>query len=604
MENIIKALSTNFDLLDFFYVQYKIQNKNEQNYFFNAEHLRKKDYINFDDINLNLDKYDWETLCYNYNPPFIEELIDSHYNELNWYALSKNPNLVWNQRLFNKYWDNILVNSIISESQMFWDEKLVRFIISKCEKDSTKIFWLEKLSVITNIKWNLKMILDFPTSYWIREVINSNTIELSFEVLKQHKNLLNCDIFIYLQISSNLLWTIDEIEEFRELINFKILSKSKNVDWSNDIITTYEMLLDFKELSKNKFIPFDESIILKYENRWEFDSLSSNSNVKWNIELIKTIIEKINLNKVLQFNIIIGIDENFIHEYRDYIDWGTGCGNYCYTPAPIASLKNIPISVQTLIEKSTNWEVEYCKPYWEEKGHYAGEWRQFSSNEFITHLHLETFAEKLSWDLISENENILLTNEILSKFSDKWNWPKLINRNDFKVEHFYVIHQYLNFDLLSKFSSKIFEILELEKSIIYTYIKDNVEIAGDFRQSLRKPNYQYHSDLQKESKQKLKQKREFLTKQTEYANLEYSRISKYDERYDINAQERVYYDKIHYWLRKYFNIFEEISYLSDSFERERGYTPEKEIQLFFILYCESEEDFKKNYFDIYKNDKL
>ena len=77
-------------------------------------------------------------------------------------------------------------------------------------------------------------------------------------------------------------------------------------------------------------------------------------------------------------------------------------------------------------------------------------------------------------------------------------------------------------------------------------------------------------------------------------------IKKYDERYEINDQEAVYYDKIHYWLRKYFKVFDEISYISDSLERERGYAPEREIQLFFTLYCKSEEEFKKNYFDVYK----
>lgn len=600
-ENIINALSTNFDLLDFLYVQYKIPNKNEQNFFFNAECIKNDEVVDFEFIKNNPDKYNWETLCYNYNTPWIENLIDSHYKDINWFKISDNPNLVWNQRLFNKYWDKILVNSIISKSQMFWDEKLVRFIISKHEKDSTKIFWLEKFSVIPNIKWNLKMIIDFPTSYWIREVIESNTLQISFEDLKQHKNELNRDIFKYLQVSSNLHWTNATIEEFKELINFQILSKSKNIDWSNNIISSYEMILDFKELSKNKFIPLDENIILKYESRWEFDSLSYNSGVIWNVGLIKILIDKIDLNKVLKFT-IDGLDENFINDYRDYINWGNGCGNYTYTPATISFYDHVPISVDTLTEKAENWEVGFCKPYWDEKGPYEGEWHQFSSNKFLTPLHLETFAEKLSWDLISANEYITITNEILIKFSDKWNWPKLLNRIDFKLEHFYVIHQYLNFDLLSAFSYKLLEMLESEKNIIFTYIKNNVEIVGDFRHSLRTPNYRHYSDKEKDSRKLFKIEREFITKQCESANLEHTEITKYDERYGINAQERVYYDKIHYWLRKYFNIFEKISHLSDSFERERGYTPEKEIQIFFTLYCRSEEDFKKNFFVVYKSE--
>lgn len=603
MENIKKALSTNFDLLDFLYVHYKTPNKKEDNFFFNAEYIEKIDEIDeidLDYIKLHPNEFDWETLCYNYNIPWIEDLIDTHYDEINWPTITRNPKIIWDEKLLNKYWDKIWVNSIIDHSQMFWDEKLVRFIISKHDKDSTKIFWLEKFSIISNIKWNIKMILDFPTSYWISNVIKANTLELSFEDLKKYKKQLNKHIFGYLQVSTNLLWTKDTILEFKELLSFHTLSKSKNVDWSNKLISTFEKLLDFKELSKNQTILLDNVIIKKYEDRWDFDSLSSHSGVKWNLGLIKTFFDKFDLNKVLQFS-IEGINEDFIYEYRDYINWGTGCSNYTYSPAPISWYKHIPISVHTLTEKATKWEVgDNVKPYWSEKISDIGEWHQFSSNQFLTELHLETFAEKLSWDLISSNEFLIITNEILLKFSDKWNWPKVLNRSDFKLEHFYAIHQYLNFEILNTYSFKIFELLEPEKNIIFTHIKDDVEVFGDFRHSLRTPNYGHYSDFENDAQQLFKVKREFITKQCERANREHTEIKKYDERYGINNQEAVYYDEIHYWLRKYFKVFEDISHMSDSFERERGYTPEREIQLFFDLYCESEEDFKKNYFDVYK----
>jgi hypothetical protein len=482
---------------------------------------------------------------------------------------------------------------------MYWDEKLVRYLISKHEKDSTKIFWLEKFSVITNIEWNLQMIIDFPTSNWIREVIEAKTLEFSFEDLKKNKEQLNKEVFKYLQASTNLCWIIEMILEFKELLNFQILSKSNNVNWSNELILRFCEEFDFELLSKNQSIPIDQLIINEFKNRWNFKSLSSNSNVRWCVELLKDFISYFDLNVALQYN-IVGIDENFIHEYRDYINWGTGCGNYIYNPAPIARYNHIPISVQTLVEKATNWEVDYCKPYWDEKGPYEGEWYQFSSNKFLTALHLEIFAERLSWELISCNEYITITNELLLKHSDKWIWAKVLNRNDFKLEHFYAIHQYLNFEILSANSFKIFKILEPNKNAIFTHIKDNVEVVGDFRHSLRSPNYMHYSDYEDDARQLFKVKRDFITKQCERANSEHAEIKKYDESYGINSQEAVYYDKIHYWLRKYFKVFEDISNVSDSFERERGYTPEREIQIFFSLYLNAEDDFKKNYFEIYK----
>lgn len=608
MENIIKALSTNFDLLDFLYVHYKIPNKKDDNFFFNAEYIENNKIDDVCDIDLEQSGLDWNALSYNYSIPWSEDLIDSQYDKLNWCGISSNPKIKWDERLLNKYWDKIWLGCIISYSPMFWDEKLVRFTLSKVDEESTKIFWLEKFSIITNISWNLQMIIDFPTtyesqtglgdrihkSYWIREVVEAKTLELSFEDLKKHKEQLNKELFKYLQVSDDLFWTYQAIIEFKELIDFKTLSKCKNVNWSNEIIISFYEKLDFELMSKNESIPIDEFIIKKYKNRWNFKSLSSNSNVKWNLELLKAFISEFDLNMVLQFS-ISGVDENFINDYRDKINWGSGCGSYTYNPAPIARYKHIPISVHTLIENATKWEVgDYVKPYWDEKGATIGEWHQFSSNQFLTKLHLETFADKLSWDVISSNEHLQISSDLLIKFSDRWNWQKLLNRKDFKLEHFYAIHQYLNFEILNACCFKIFEILEHEKNRIFTYIKDDVEIAGNFRYALRTPNSRPDNEYYDGMKLIAKAKKAFLVEQCERATRKLAEINS-----NRNEDERRYYDRIHNWLREYFKVFDEISYVSDSLERKR-ISSEREIFSFFVSYLKSEKDFKKNYFDVYK----
>jgi hypothetical protein len=600
MEDIIKALNTNFDLLDFFYENYKNTINKEDNFFSDAKYIEKDNSIDIESVKLNPDKYHWSELCYNHNTPGIENLINSHYKKIDWFKLSKNPKLVWHENLFNKYWDKILVNSIISNSQMFWDEKLVRFIISKHIKESTKIFWLEKFSVIPNIKWNLKMILDFPTSYWIRDVIKNNTLEIDFDKLIESKELLKAEVFKYLQVSDNLIWELETIQEFKDLIDFNVLSKSKNVAWSNAIISTFESKLDFKELSKNQSISLDENIIKKFDTRWDFECLSSNPGVKWNINIIDLYIDKIDLNRLLSFN-IAGINDQFIDKYSDYINWGTGCNNYTYTPAKISRYNHIPISVHTLSSKATSWESGCnIRPYWSEKINETGEWHSFSSNHFLTSLHLETFADQLSWDIISSNEHLSITKETLLKFVDKWNWQIILNRSDFNLEHFLTIHNYFNFETLKAHSLKVFELFESEKNIIFSHIRDNVEIVGDFRLSLRKPNYGYDDEYDEGIKLIKKKKREFLVKQSERANHEFEEIVKFDDRYDLEDQESVYYNKIHYWLRKYFKIFDQISSLSDTLERERKNTPEREIQIFFGSYCQIEKDFKENYFRVFQ----
>lgn len=631
MESIIKALSTNFDLLDFVFCHYEIQRQKDENFLFDFEYIEKnKDnvdwgiissYAPFSEKEIDLyfdmlkgiesnnnihwnksiiDKYanefDWYILCYNYSIPWNEDLIDNHYDRINWFGISDNPKIKWDERLLNKYWDKILLNCIISHSLMYWDEKLVRFVLSKHDKESTKIFWLEKFSVITNIQWNLKMIIDFPTSYWIREVVEAKTLEFSFEDLKKYKVQLNKDIFKYFQVSSDLFWTYQTIHEFKELINFKILSKSKNVDWSNEIISNFENNLDFNELSKNLSIPLDDTIIKKYEIRWDFDSLSSHPGVKWNLGLIKSFINKFDLNKVLQF-FIVGVNEDFIHEYRDYIKWESSSGQFhdFYDAVPISGFNHIPISVQTLIEKATEWKSGAAiKPYWSEKGYaLPGEWHLFSGNKFLNEQHLEAFSENLSWDIISSNEFLTITNELLLKFSDKWNWSKVLNRNDFKLEHFYAIHQYLNLEILSANSVKIIELLKPEEDTIFNHLKNGKFFMHSLRSlyEYRRENKEYE-----DSKGKLlhKTKRAFQAEQCEKATFNLKEINNRDKK-DV-----AYFDEIYYWLRKYFKLFDEITYVSDSLERERVPGAGIDFYEFFVLYCEYEEIFKKNYFDVFK----
>jgi hypothetical protein len=597
MDKLIKALHSNFDLLDYFYIQSKIPNKKEDNLFFNAKCIEKNH--QFDYINLHPDQFSWEQLCYDYHVPWLENLIDTHYDEINWSQLSQNKAIVWNEKLLTKYWNNLYIGFVISHSSTHWDENLVRFFISKLENDSSKILWLQEFANITNIDWNLQMILDFPTSYWIRKIVEAKTLHLSFEDIKNYKEKLKKDVFEYLQEMPNLIWTIEMILEFNELLNFKILSKSKNVDWSEELIARFCDVLDFELMSKNQSIQISEDIVKKFQDRWNFQNLSSNPSVKWSVELIRNFICRFDLNEAFQNN-IVGINDEFITECKDYIDWGDGCGNYIYTSAKIARYNHIPISVETLVEKGINWEVGYCKPYWDEKGPYEGEWHQFSTNQFLTPLHLEVFEAKLSWELISSNEYIPLTNELLIKHSAKFVWSKVLVRNDFKLEHFYTICQYLNYDMLYANSNVLVKLLQEDKNVIYTYIKKNVEILGEFRHSLRSTPYERYNNFDDDDRQIKKFKRELIVKQCKRANDKYSKINRYDDRYDNEDQDQVYFDRIYNWLREYYKVIEMISYITSSFTRERGYTPERDIQNFFDTYIRVEKEFKKNYFEVYK----
>lgn len=599
MEDYKKALSTNFDLFDFLYVHFRSSNNKEDNFFFNAEiieNLDDIDKIDLDFIKLHPKEFSWETLCYYYDTPWFENLIDTNYNKVDWFRVMQNPKIIWNEHLLNKYWEKLYINAIISYSGMFWNEYLVRFIISKHDKDSTKIFWLEKFAIIKNIIWNLKMILDFPTSYWISNVVKANTLEVNFEDLKNYKNQLNNHVFQYLQVSITLLWQIETILEFKEFLSFHTLSKSKNVEWSNKLISTFEEYLDFEELSKNTAIPLNDIIIKKYGDRWNFNSLSSHHGVKWNLDLIKIFIKKIDLNKILQFP-IDDVNEDFIEKYKNNIDWGEGCSNYLYYPSQIAYYNHIPISVITLKEKATNWEVgDYVSPYWSEKINHPGEWHGFSYNNFLTFEHLEEFHEKLSWEVLSSNEYLTITNEMLTKFSEEWNWSIVINRKDFKLEHFYAIHKYLDFDFLNVNSQIILELLKPDKNEIFTHLKSKLDNINNFKYSLRDIFYGNY-DVNKEHFKKINQiKKDFLVKRCKSAICEFNEFNNENDKVD----KKRHYNRLHYWLHANFKLYNEITSFPEPLKKTMSYTSVSEFHEFYYLYVNSEYEFKNNYFEIFE----
>lgn len=597
MEDIKKALDSNYDLLDFFHNQYSLSNHTSDQFFYKAKYSTNKLKLPHNYTYMIPDKYKWEIKIYKYFDTEFECIVDKNYNKIDWLRLSSNPTIVWNKNLLHKYFGKLWMNCVIEYSITFWSDDLVRFIIQKYDEESSKVFVLQKFAIITNIEWNLSMIVEFPTSYWIREIIQKNTITFSFEDLKIYEKKLTNNIFLYLQVSKNLLWTYNHILYFQNLLDFKILSKSSNVIWTNEIIIKFHQQFDFQELSKNFTIPIDFFILDKFEIKWNFRLLSSHPKVEWDVKLLERFSDKIDLNTVLIFN-IEGVDAEFIDNYKHLIRWDKMGGNRHCAPTPISTYPHIEIKLPLLIKNSTKWDLGYVTNNWTEKTE-PGEWYYFSSNHFITTEHLEIFADKLWWDEISANEYITLTPDTLIKFADRWYWNILLNRQDFSLEHFYVIHHYLNFDLLNSFKEKIFTLLAPEKDLIYSYIRDKKPyLNDDWIRLLRSSKKKYRKEERDYSTLAYNYEKDFLIKECTYAIDE---IKMYKPLQLTNQLE--YYRCTHGWLRNYLTIYEKISKLSESLEREviQGYV--REINNFFSFYKQIEAEFKMNYFMYFNNNE-
>lgn len=489
MNKVIDMIKSNLDFSDFITNTFAEQ---EQIFFKYAKEENEINFFeNYEQFNLmqdfTLDDYYWQNLCKDYTLPWTEEAIDKHvtrFHKFHWMYISANPNIKWNERLINKYFDNLWLGQLIKSSNISWDEKLIRLVINKVD-DKTKIFLLtEAFSEIKNISWNIQMLLDFPFSYWIERVVTTGTLRINFEEIKNYKISIPENIFRYIQKSEDLTWTANEIDEFSGLLDFKILSMQTNVIWTDTLILENKDRLNFEKLSANQSIKISDETLLILTEYWDYYFLSYNPAIKWNLNLIKRLLHKIDLTKILQFE-IEGITADFIEKHKNIIRWNNKAINYrsgfggeynahwhC-----IAAFHHIPISVKTLKENTKVWltdrqlynlEVNGGKSY----AKFTADWRYFSNNHFLTEEHLVEFQTFMAWDVLSANERIMLNEQILNKFKDHWEWDVIIRRKDFTIAIFTIIHIYLSYDFLNKHKDRIYQILESEKNILYTYLKN------------------------------------------------------------------------------------------------------------------------------------
>lgn len=627
MDEVLKKLVKNYDLLKILYEEYKHEWQYENNpSIIPVVEKKISDNIpseydttivwNRSLIEEYSDHFDWNLLSKNKSIPWDENLLDSFSDKLDiseWINISSNPLIKWDKRLINKYWDKIFVNVIISKSPIFWSEELVRYVISKHLKTETKIFWIDKFSVISNIEWTIKMIIDFPTSSWISRVIRGKRLKYNFQILKTYKDELTKDIFIHFQYSDTLIWSHYWIKIFKELINFDILSSSTNVVWSDalifdlkdvlnfknlsrnhsiilneNLVCKYHEQWDFKLLSKHSNVKFSEAIIKKFENKWDFAELSFNKAIKWHLNLIVRYISKVDINILLQ-SPIPGIDETFIREYKDYIKWESDSHDYTdgYLAAPIAGCNHLKIPLEILVEKATKWKIgAYNTGYWSKQNYVgSGEWHLFSNNWFLSYEYLKEFEYLLSWEVVSSNEHLNLTKEIIDDFHYDLVWVNIINRSNFSKDDFLLIQKHLSVELLNANKSKILEFFKIEKDSLIRLFESNFTKYDILRYHALRKNFE--TDYKRK-------KRDFLQR----AKLEFSIKLCQAAISDLNTIKMQPFDeyKTYRWLTDNFELFDDLSYVSEDFQREvfNPYQSVNKIRNFVYTYLECEDNYKMN----------
>lgn len=445
---------------------------------------------------------------------------------------------------------------MIEYSKIFWDTELLKSTIKLLKKEDIG-FYLDNFSKISNIKWDFEIIITYYNNnsnyYWLSNIIKNKTIELNFKILRNNINKLDNKLFSKIQVSNDLFWDNKLIKEFFNYIDFDVLSESENVEWSNNLLDEFQENLNFKILSKNYSIIITTVLLNKYSDKWDFKYLSNNKSVCWDLENIEEFIHRIDFDEIIT-NSKINFTADFIEKYKNMLTWNGrwrkfGRNNEFYYASNISQQRHLPISVKTLAEMTTEWGVG-CTKWSSYRIDNIQEWYYYSENYHLTAEHLNTFKEFFSWEILSKNQELKITKELLTKYANKWNYFEILKRDDidWDIQTFCKISNYLNWDLLKGFENKILDILQYEKNSIlnyFTFIGNNSNLSlHDEKNKL----YRY-DNIEKELR---------VSKMIDICSeaLNESKLLNLNDYYEL-------WD----WLKKYIKFYNENTNLSPDFNR-------------------------------------
>lgn len=132
-------------------------------------------------------------------------------------------------------------------------------IQSKIRKELCMSFF-EK--VYLENKQNISLI--FSDKQWL---IHSDVLE---EIIAKY------EIFDELSKATNILWSFDIIEKYKDKWNWELLSKNLSINWNSNTISKYKDYLNLKSLSSNPLFPFTYEMLKYGESDFDWKAISIN----------------------------------------------------------------------------------------------------------------------------------------------------------------------------------------------------------------------------------------------------------------------------------------------------------------------------------------
>ena len=350
-----------------------------------------------------------------------------------------NPDYLWNFKELSKINNINWCDDILEQYVTLWDWEYLSLYSSCFKQGDNQILRISKFQNHINFfkfserndnsiseeliqkfiryKWNWQLLSQNPTIQYSAKFLYKykdkdwDWFALSDKIIKDFSNE------ILLQLTDkNWDWHIisgrKDIEFTKELfkklidktLNWEVISKRTDITFSEDIISLLKNKpLDWEVVSQNQsFVPNSKTISLLKGKNIDWTAISKNENIS--VEIIWDYRESLNwmyLTKNKQFDIS---DIELLSKYKDFIDW-------------------IFVSEQFDISS-----IENLKRF-KDKLH----WTIINKKLPISEDLLEPFTDVLDWSNVSQSMDIKLTEELIEKYRNYWDW-QLLRKNSQIIE--------------------------------------------------------------------------------------------------------------------------------------------------------------------------
>jgi len=226
---------------------------------------------------------------------------------------------------------------------------------------------------------------------------------------------------------------------------WSIASEKQHDHWTDCFIQFNKDELDWKALSFNDSLPWTVPFIQQFEENWDWHALSYIIADKSYFErsdfdlLLGQYSERLDWEVICAGN---NLKSNHLEEYAHFINWRALSSNNGFIWSE--SFINDHLS-------DIDWAVfTECLS--------TAETTSVMQNAFRAKV-LELYDDYLDFDILSENDQLDFTVELLERYIEKWNWGKLINNSAVDWHE----------DLLLKFNSYISVVPFKELKVSYMW---------------------------------------------------------------------------------------------------------------------------------------